>query len=368
MKKVIVGLSGGVDSSVSAVLLKKQGYDVHGIFMVNWENEDDRDYCSHYDDLTFVKQICGTIGIPYTTVNFAQQYWDNVFDYFLTEYQAGRTPNPDILCNQEIKFKAFYDYAQKLGADFLATGHYARTLKTQGHPSTVLAKGLDNNKDQSYFLYAISKHVLPNILFPCGELIKNQVRQIAQDNHLINHDRKDSTGICFIGERRFKTFLNEYLPAQPGIIRSCCGKNIGRHDGLMFYTLGQRKGLGIGGQKGFDERPWYVVAKDLSHNELVVTQQDNHPMNLSHTASFNRANWLGEPPTLGKEYHGKVRYRQADQACTIERIEGDTVKVRFNKAQRAVTPGQSLVLYQDDICLGGGIITHTNSPGGLITR
>jgi tRNA-specific 2-thiouridylase len=363
-KTVVVGLSGGVDSSVAAILLKEQGYDVHGMFMVNWEDEDDSEYCSHYEDLMFVKQICGQLDIPYTTVNFAKEYWDNVFDYFLTEYKAGRTPNPDILCNKEIKFKAFYQHALKNGADYLATGHYAQiTTKNNNH---FLAKGLDTNKDQSYFLHAISKDVLPKIKFPCGNLLKDKVREIAKHYKLINHNRKDSTGICFIGERKFKSFLNEYLPAQPGSIITTDGNIIGKHDGLMFYTLGQRKGLGIGGVKGADERPWFVVIKNLKNNELVVTQDENHPLALCKKITVRQLNWLGETPALNITLQAKARYRQVDQECKIVSIENDKMHVEFSNHQKAVTPGQSLVLYDDEICLGGGVIENTNSSGGII--
>lgn len=366
-KSVIVGLSGGVDSSVSALLLKEQGYDVHGIFMVNWTDEDDVDYCSHYEDLSFVKNVCGQHNIPYTKVNFAEQYWQKVFDYFLQEYQSGRTPNPDILCNKEIKFKAFYDYATQQGADFLATGHYAQ-LQTYG-TETKMLKGLDPNKDQTYFLHAINKNVLPNILFPCGHLLKSKVREIASDHRLINANRKDSTGICFIGERKFKTFLSEYLPAQPGKIKTLDGMTVGHHDGLMFYTLGQRKGLKIGGIKNHPEKPWFIVAKDLKTNTLLVTQDDDHEMNLSHTVYVKDMNWLIDTAKINLvnlQCHAKARYRQSDQACKITNIQDDLLTISFDVPQRAVTPGQSLVLYQDNICLGGGIIESTDSAGGLI--
>ncbi len=276
--KVFVGLSGGVDSSASALLLKQQGYDVHGLFMKNWEEDDNASFCSAESDLADVKSICKALDIPLHTINFAQEYWEQVFSYFLDEYQAGRTPNPDILCNKEIKFKAFLDHAMKLGADFIATGHYAQIKTTE--QGFLLQRGQDNNKDQSYFLYTVNQNALSKTLFPVGHLEKPAVRALAQSAHLRTFDKKDSTGICFIGERKFKTFLEDFLPAKPGIMKTPEGKAIGKHDGLMFYTLGQRHGLKIGGVKGFAEKPWYVVAKDMKENILFVSQEESHPWQL----------------------------------------------------------------------------------------
>ncbi|UTW45814.1 tRNA 2-thiouridine(34) synthase MnmA [bacterium SCSIO 12696] len=351
---VIVGMSGGVDSSVSALLLKQQGYEVAGLFMKNWDEDDGTEYCTAKADLEDAQAVCNKIGIPLHTVNFAAEYWDNVFEYFLAEYQAGRTPNPDILCNREIKFKVFLEYAQVLGADLIATGHYVRRADSDGHAQ--LLKGLDGNKDQSYFLYAVGEDAFAKTLFPVGELAKPEVRRLAEEYDLITHNKKDSTGICFIGERRFKDFLEQYLPAQPGNIEDPDGRVIGQHSGLMYHTMGQRQGLGIGGTKTGTEAPWYVAGKDLERNVLIAVQGSDHPLLFHNSLVANQLNWInGKPQQTNFRCHAKTRYRQSDQACTVTLV-GDSCQVVFDQPQRAVTPGQSLVLYQGDHCLGGGII------------
>lgn len=353
--RVIVGMSGGVDSSVCALLLLQQGYDVHGVFMKNWEDSYEPGYCTAGEDLDDASEVCENLGIPLHRVNFTQQYRDHVFHYFLEEYRRGRTPNPDILCNKEIKFKAFLNYAQQLGADFIATGHYARRREQDGRQS--LLKGLDNHKDQSYFLYALGQHQLAKTLFPLGELHKSQVRKLAAEADLVTHDKKDSTGICFIGERNFRKFLNHYLPAQPGEIRTPSGERIGEHLGLMFYTLGQRQGLGIGGRSGDSGEAWYVVDKDPKNNRLIVAQGSHHPLLFHRRLRAVRLHWIaGEPPRLPLKCHAKTRYRQSDQACTLENLSEEACQVVFNEPQRAITPGQSVVFYSGDECLGGGII------------
>jgi tRNA-uridine 2-sulfurtransferase len=355
--KVIVGMSGGVDSSVAALLLLQEGYQVEGLFMKNWEEEPGQeDNCSADEDLIDAQAVALKLGIRLHTANFATEYWDRVFTYFLEEYQAGRTPNPDIVCNKEIKFKAFLDYALELGADFIATGHYAR-LETRQNKRYML-KGLDDNKDQTYFLYALNQHQLTNALFPVGELEKPKVRAIAEKAGLRTAKKKDSTGICFIGERKFKDFLNRYLPAQPGKIQTPEGKIIGEHQGLMFYTLGQRQGLGIGGTKNGKEAPWYVLEKNLKNNLLIAGQDHHHPLLMKSALTANQLTWItGEAPSTPFQCHAKTRYRQADQVCTITSIEDGLASVTFEQAQRAITPGQSVVFYQGEICLGGGIIT-----------
>lgn len=361
-KNVIVGMSGGVDSSVAALLLQEQGYTVEGLFMKNWEEDDGTEYCTAKEDLADAQKVCDKIGIKLHSANFAAEYWDNVFEHFLAEYRAGRTPNPDILCNKEIKFKAFLEYAQLLGADFIATGHYARnrTTETTNNTGSLLLKGLDPDKDQSYFLHAVSSQQFAKTLFPVGELLKPRVREIAQQHDLVTFDKKDSTGICFIGERRFKDFLEQYLPAQPGEIRSVDGELLGDHNGLMFHTIGQRQGLGIGGISGADAAPWYVVEKDLASNTLIVAQGKNHPMLFSHELSISHIDWIdGDGPQLPFRCKAKTRYRQADQDCVLELAaenSGYQYLVRFDRPQRAVTPGQSTVFYDGEICLGGGII------------
>ena len=353
--KIIVGLSGGVDSAVTAFLLKEQGYDVLGIYMQNWMAEKDDPFCSAEQDMTDAKKVCDHLQIPFQLVNFSKEYWDNVFQYCLDEFVAGRTPNPDIWCNQFIKFDAFLKHAIQLGADYLATGHYVRQTQSQHHRA--LRKAIDTNKDQSYFLYTLNQEKLSRSLFPLGELTKPTVRAIAKKAGLLNAEKKDSTGICFIGERKFKTFLQDFVLAKPGLIKTPEGKVIGKHDGLMFYTLGQRKGLQIGGLKSTEDLPWYVVAKNIADNELIVGQGQDHPLLFSSQLHCEKLNWIsGDAPTI-KKCHAKTRYRQTDQACSLTQIADDRWQVDFDHAQRAVTPGQSVVFYDGEICLGGGIIS-----------
>ena len=355
-KKVICGMSGGVDSSVSAFILQQQGYQVEGLFMKNWEEDDDTDYCTAAADLADAQAVCDKLGIKLHKINFAAEYWDNVFEHFLNEYKAGRTPNPDILCNKEIKFKAFLEYAaEDLGANYIATGHYVR--RRGADDNAQLLRGLDANKDQSYFLYTLSSKQVGQSLFPVGDIEKPIVRAIAEDLGLITAKKKDSTGICFIGERKFKDFLARYLPAQPGNIRTVEGDIIGRHDGLMYHTLGQRKGLGIGGVKGASEEAWYVVEKDLVNNELIVAQGHDHSALLSTGLIAQQLHWVDRQPIREPlRCTVKTRYRQTDVPCTIKPIDDESIKVIFDEPQIAVTPGQSAVFYLDEVCLGGGII------------
>ena len=360
--RVIVGMSGGVDSSVSALLLKQQGFQVEGLFMKNWEEDDGTEYCTAKEDLADAQAVCDKLDIKLHTANFASEYWDNVFEHFLEEYKAGRTPNPDILCNREIKFKAFLDYALMLGADLIATGHYVR--RKDENQQTLLLKGLDPNKDQSYFLHAVAGEQLAKSLFPIGEMEKPTVRELAEQYELITARKKDSTGICFIGERRFSDFLKQYLPAQPGNIETVVGEVVGKHNGLMYHTIGQRQGLGIGGLKNASDDPWYVMAKDLHKNVLIIGQANDNPCLFANALTCKEIYWvnpinLDQPLALT----AKVRYRQSDQACTIKKTESG-YHIVFSEPQRAVTPGQSVVLYQQDICLGGGVI-ETVEPNPL---
>jgi tRNA-uridine 2-sulfurtransferase len=353
--KIIVGMSGGVDSSVAALRLLQEGYPVEGLFMKNWEEDDSSDYCAAAADLADARAVCDRLAIPLHTVNFASEYWDRVFSHFLAEYRAGRTPNPDILCNREIKFRAFLDYALHLGAEAIATGHYARRGNQAG--SYQLLRGHDRNKDQSYFLYTLGQPQLARALFPVGDLPKDEVRRLARQHDLITHDKRDSTGICFIGERKFRDFLQRYLPAQPGAIESDSGEVIGHHHGLMYYTLGQRQGLGIGGVIGHAEAPWYVYAKDLQRNVLCVTQGHDHPLLQRRELAASQLHWVsGNPPALPCRATARVRYRQVDQPCQLTQIVDGRLQLIFEQPQRAITPGQALVIYQGELCLGGGTI------------
>ncbi|CAM3782049.1 tRNA 2-thiouridine(34) synthase MnmA [Polynucleobacter antarcticus] len=356
-KKVVVGMSGGVDSSVAAWMLKQQGYEVIGLFMKNWEDDDNDAFCSSRQDWLDVVSVADLIGIDVEAVNFAAEYRERVFAEFLREYAAGRTPNPDVLCNAEIKFKAFLDYALSLGADAIATGHYARVRHEGG--STQLLKALDASKDQSYFLHRLTQSQLANVMFPLGEIPKTEVRQIAEKIGLHNARKKDSTGICFIGERPFREFLNRYLPRIPGPIKTPEGKVVGEHMGLAFFTLGQRKGIGLGGSQDGNGDAWYVARKDMVSNTLYVVQGHEHPWLSANQLSAMDASWIaGAAPELG-QYAAKTRYRQADSSCDLVTGAngGLNFELRFSEAQWAVTPGQSAVLYDGDICLGGGVIS-----------
>lgn len=355
---IIVGLSGGVDSSVAAFLLKEQGHEIQGLFMKNWEEDDTENYCSASVDVSDAQAVCDRLQIKLNTINFAAEYWDNVFEYFLQEHRLGRTPNPDILCNKEIKFKAFLDYAQQQGADYIATGHYV--CKKEHAGKYYLLKGQDPTKDQSYFLYTLNQRQLAHSLFPVGDLPKKQVRQLAAAAGLGTHDKKDSTGICFIGERRFKEFLKKYLPPQPGVIETPEGEVIGEHEGLMYYTLGQRQGLGIGGRRQATEEAWYVVGKDLKQNVLLAAQGHDHPLLFSKKLICNQLSWVsGDAPAMPLSCTAKTRYRQQDVSCRVRPTNSSEYEVEFTDPQRAVTPGQSVVFYQNDICLGGGVIDLT---------
>ena len=371
-KRVVVGLSGGVDSAVTAHLLKKQGHEVVGIFMKNWEDDDDDEYCSTRQDFLDAASVADVLDIEIEHVNFAAEYKDRVFDEFLREHRAGRTPNPDVLCNAEIKFKAFLDHAVRLGAESIATGHYARVRLNDAGGRHELLKGLDPGKDQSYFLHRLNQAQLARTLFPVGELHKTEVRRIADEIKLPNAKKKDSTGICFIGERPFREFLNKYLAQNPGPILDDRGRKLGEHVGLSFYTLGQRQGLGIGGVKdkrgergGGEHAPWFVARKELDTNTLRVVQGHDHPWLLSHRLSAMDLSWVaGETPAAG-ELASKSRYRQADAACTLERAGDDvaSISLSFPDAQWAVTPGQSAVLYDGEVCLGGGVIESAQTLG-----
>jgi tRNA-uridine 2-sulfurtransferase len=351
-ERIVVGMSGGVDSSVAALLLKREGYEVVGLFMKNWEDDDTDEYCSTRQDLIDAAAAADVIGIELEAVNFAAEYRDRVFADFLREYQAGRTPNPDVLCNAEIKFKAFLDHAMALGATRIATGHYARV--TQKGDLFSLLKGNDSSKDQSYFLHRLNQKQLSRVLFPLGELKKSEVRKIAAEAHLPNHAKKDSTGICFIGERPFREFLNRYLPREPGPIMTPQGMRVGTHIGLAFYTIGQRKGIGIGGAG----EAWYVAQKDPGSNALIVVQGHDNPLLLKDSLRAQDASWVaGDAPAEGSAHSAKTRYRQADSPCLVTRAQDDEIAVEFARPQWAVTPGQSVVLYDGPVCLGGGVIS-----------
>lgn len=353
--KVIVGMSGGVDSSVAAWLLQNQGYHVEGLFMKNWEQDDTDDFCPAAQDLADAQAVCNQLKIPLHTVNFSRQYWDNVFEHFLSEYQKGRTPNPDVLCNKEIKFKAFLDYALSLGADYIATGHYAKN-KIEGNTG-YLYKAKDREKDQTYFLHAVNPDALSKTLFPIGDYVKSQVRDFAKQLGLVTQAKKDSTGICFIGEKRFKTFLKEFILAKPGPIKNMEGLILGQHDGLMFYTIGQRQGLGIGGQHNSSDEPWYVVEKDVSTNTLHVAQGSQHPMLFAQGLICGPIHWLADYKNqLPLTCFAKTRYRQLEQACMISPPDGEQHYVMFSNPQRAITPGQYIVFYDKNQCIGGATI------------
>ncbi len=355
-KKVILGLSGGVDSAVAAVLLRRYGAKVHALHMTNWEDDDG--YCTAAQDLQDARQVCEQLDIPLHHVNFAREYRDRVFEYFLNEYGKGRTPNPDVLCNREIKFGVFRTHAKRLGGEYIATGHYARTRIVEGEAQ--LLKAADESKDQSYFLHAVTADALGETVFPLGNLQKSEVRAIARDNALPVFDKKDSTGICFIGERPFRDFLSTYLPANPGPIQTPDGRTIGEHAGLMYYTIGQRQGLGVGGRRDSGDEPWYVAGKDLDKNVLIVVQGE-HPLLFSDGLEVTQASWIGKPPeeiASGKSLRCmvKVRYRQRDQACVVTPGSDGILAVSFDESQRAVAPGQFAVFYDSDRCLGGAVI------------
>lgn len=355
-RKVIVGMSGGVDSSVAAWLLLQEGYDVEGMFMKNWEQDDLDEYCPAQTDLNDALAVCDKLAIGLHTVNFTKEYYARVFEYFLDEYSKGRTPNPDVLCNKEIKFKAFFEHAISLGADYIATGHYARIHEKNGDYS--LAKAKDRNKDQTYFLHAINPNILQKILFPIGDYLKSEIRNIAKELALPTHNKKDSTGICFIGERKFKAFLNEYLLSKPGKIITSQGMEIGTHDGLMFYTLGQRQGLKIGGIKGTNEEPWFVVDKDVAKNELIVAQGQHHPRLYANGLMCSQIHWLTKEIELPKTCYAKIRYRQDEFPVVISPIQENEHCIMFASPQRAVTPGQFIVFYRQNECIGGATINE----------
>ena len=354
-ERIVVGMSGGVDSSVAAMLLKRQGFEVVGLFMKNWEDDDDDEHCSTRADLIDCASVADVIGIDLEVVNFAAQYKDRVFATFLAEYAAGRTPNPDVLCNAEIKFKAFLDRALAMGAQRIATGHYARLRRSDERMQ--LLKAADKAKDQSYFLHRLNQEQLGRVLFPLGDLNKAQVRAMAREAGLPVHAKKDSTGICFIGERPFRDFLNRYLPRRPGLMRTPEGRAVGEHIGLAFYTIGQRRGIGVGGIKGAPDQAWYVAGKDLEKNELIVVQGHEHPLLLARRLCAGDLSWIsGRSPEAGLACAAKTRYRQADANCVVEAISGTQMALVFETPQWAVTPGQSAVLYCGEVCLGGGVI------------
>lgn len=357
----MVAMSGGVDSSTVAWLLQQQGHTIAGMFMKNWEGDDLGDGCTAEDDAADARRVAELLGIAFHGRNFAAEYWETVFDHFLAELKAGRTPNPDILCNREIKFRTFVEHAQDLGATAIATGHYARRRDNEDGTVSLL-KGVDGDKDQSYFLYALDQQQLARALFPLGELDKPEVRRLAERAGLPVAAKKDSTGICFIGERNFDAFIARYLDSAPGDIRTGKGELIGRHRGLIHYTLGQRKGLGIGGLKNFSEAPWYVCFKDVDRNVLYVEQHSNHPSLMSNSLKAGQLNWIHRRPQAGEQLHAKIRYRQTDQPCRVTALDNQHLKLSFERPQRAVTPGQAVVLYDGDECLGGGTILSCNAP------
>lgn len=359
VKTVIVGMSGGVDSSVTALLMKQQGYRVIGLFMKNWEETDERGQCKSSKEYEDVVKVCGQLDIPYYSVNFVEEYQRSVFDQFLADIKAGITPNPDILCNREIKFKVFLQKAKELGADYLATGHYCRTDGTGR-----LLKGLDPDKDQSYFLHAVSSEALRSALFPIGHLQKRQVREIAKEYQLATAEKKDSTGICFIGKRDFKPFVSQFIAYHPGNFETLSGKVVGRHDGSAFYTIGQRKGLGLGGEG----EAWFVVGKRHEANVVLVERGTDHPALYASSLTAHQMTWIeGTPPALPFHCQAKIRYRQADQACTIHSLIDGIATITFKEPQRAITPGQSIVFYQEDLCLGGGVIKEYKADRGAQT-
>lgn len=364
--RVVVGMSGGVDSSVTALLLKQQGYDVIGVFMKNWDDTDENGVCTATEDYKDVALVANKIGIPYYSINFEKEYWDKVFQYFLDEYKKGRTPNPDVMCNKEIKFKAFLDYAMSLGAEYVATGHYARVRRDEDG-TTHMLRGLDSNKDQTYFLNQLSQEQLSKVMFPIGEMDKSEVRKIAEEAGLATAKKKDSTGICFIGEKDFKDFLMNYLPAQPGNMVTEDGEIMGQHDGLMYYTIGQRKGLGIGGT-GQSNEPWFVIGKNIENNELIVGQGFTHPQLYATHLEASEFTF-----TIDKEFPetfkctAKFRYRQKDVGVTVHLDKEDnTAVVEFDEPARAITPGQAIVLYDGDECLGGGTIDRAYKDSKLL--
>lgn len=355
--RIIVGISGGVDSSVTALLLQRQGYDVECVFMKNWEGDED-EFCTAEEDYKDALAVCDHLGLPLRSVSFSQEYWDTVFKYFIDEYKRGRTPNPDVLCNREVKFKAFMDYALELGAEKIATGHYSIIDESNG--GFKLLKGLDPGKDQSYFLYLLGQDALSKSMFPIGEIEKIDVRKLAEESGLVNHAKKDSTGVCFIGEQKFfKEFLKKYIPINPGLIETTDGKECGKHDGLMYYTMGQRKGLGIGGGYGKQEAPWFVAEKDLDRNVLIVAQGHSHSSLYHKQLMADQVHWInGSVPENLSRISAKIRYRQADQICEITELSVNKCTVRFDKPQFAITPGQSIVFYHGNECLGGAVIEN----------
>ena len=365
---VIVAISGGVDSAVTAMLLKQAGVKVSAIFMKNWNEPDDYGNCQWEDDVADALTVCEKLDIPLNTVDLSQAYWDEVFVDFLREYQRGRTPNPDILCNREVKFKAFLEHVNALGGDIIATGHYAQ-IKSANNGGTnrafQLVRGKDRNKDQSYFLYTVGQPQLQKTIFPIGGLEKSSVRDLAKAAGLAVHKKKDSTGICFIGERKFRQFLSEYISIKPGKIKTLTGETIGQHEGTAFYTLGQREGLGIGGVKGYPQGAWFVAAKDQHKNELYVTQGHQHPALMSASLRAENIHWIaGRAPQLPLRCTAQTRYRQKDEPCEVTLVGEDVLDIRFTRPQRAVTPGQSVVFYLNEVCLGGAIIDSTEKATG----